>query len=278
MKASILIRTKDEADEIGSTLDAVLAQTEPPHEIVVIDSGSTDDTVAIVKGYPVVVLHISPDEWTYPGALNRAAEASTGDVLVCLSAHCRPASPTWLASLLAHFDDPVVAGVWGPNLREGRDTISTDPAQRQLPGSYTVDTRSWGLSNANSAIRRTLWELEPFDEKLPATEDKAWGLAMLNRGYEVVFEPRAAVYHASHSLHGSFTRNQAVQAGYRVIFPELDDGQSAQLLIVARRIRDLIKQRLGERDPGGLLKDARRLPAVAASIIGGMIGAARGQR
>lgn len=275
MKASILIRTKNEADAIASTIDALLDQTDPPQEIVVIDSGSTDDTVSIVEAYPVKLLHISPEEWSYPGALNRAAAASTGDVLVCLSAHCRPASRTWLSSLLGHFDDPVVAGVWGPNLREGRDSISDEPPERQLPGTYTMETRSWGLSNANSAIRRSLWELEPFDEELPATEDKAWGLAMLNRGYEMVYEPRAAVFHASHSLHGSYARNQAVQAGYRMIFPELDDAHAAQLRTVARRIKTLVKMRAGERDVRGLLADARRLPNVAASIIGGMVGAAR---
>src|SRR4051812_23585851 len=88
VRPSILIRTKDEAAAIGSTLTAVFRQSVYPHEVIVIDSGSKDETLAIAGRFPVKIMRIDPEEWSYSRALNRAAAAATGEALVCLSAHC----------------------------------------------------------------------------------------------------------------------------------------------------------------------------------------------
>ena len=50
-------------------------------------------------------------------------------------------------------------------------------------------------NNANAAIRRDLWEQHPFDEKLPGLEDAGWAKDWMLRGYRVVYEPSAAVFH-----------------------------------------------------------------------------------
>jgi threonine dehydrogenase-like Zn-dependent dehydrogenase len=50
-------------------------------------------------------------------------------------------------------------------------------------------------NNANSAIRRGLWEEQHFDERLPGLEDIAWAKHWLERGWHVVYEPDAAIAH-----------------------------------------------------------------------------------
>ncbi len=274
--ASIIIRTKNEAANLGRTLTGVLGQVTAPHEVIVIDSGSTDGTLDVARRFPVTIMEIAPEEWNYSRALNRAAEQATGDVLVCLSAHCEPVTEAWLGSLGRHFADPLVAGVWGPNLRPGRDELVPGPPQRQLPGTYTVHNRNWGLSNGNSAVRRSRWEQVPFDEGLPATEDKAWGLAMLDRGYVIVHDPEAAVWHEAHTVANDYRRNLAVQAGFRQIFPELDAPYANQIGVVVRRAGSIIAGRLHDRDPASLWRDAKRLPGVAAALAGGVIGVRAG--
>ena len=49
--------------------------------------------------------------------------------------------------------------------------------------------------NANSALRRDLWQQHPFDEELPGLEDIEWAKYWMQRGYQVVYDPNAALYH-----------------------------------------------------------------------------------
>ena len=269
--ASIIIRTKDEARHLGRTLEGVFAQDLTPHEVIVIDSGSTDATVAVARSHPVQILHLDPRDWGYSRALNVAAARATGRVLVCLSAHCVPVTASWLTSLVRHFQDPDVAGVWGPGYRPGRELPAAGPPLRQMPGSYTVENRWWGLTNANSAIRRDLWQLVPFDEDLPAAEDKAWGKAMLERNMIIVYEPAAAVWHAPHGALAAFRRNHAVQRGYHRIFPELGSTIGQQSGVAVRRAGHLTWGRLKHGDLSGLGRDVTRLPSVLSSVIGGTL-------
>jgi len=273
ISTSIVIRTKNEARYLNSTIEGILDQTQAPDEIFVVDSGSVDATIAIARRYPVRILFLEPERWNYSRAINLAAAVATGEALVCLSAHCRPIDEHWLLSLTGHLADPIVAGVWGPGYRPGRELPRPGPPERQR--TYGAENRSWGLSNSNSAIRRSLWEETPFDEALPATEDKAWGMAMLAAGFEIVYDPAAAVWHAAHDPVNAFRRNRAVQSGYHLIFPELKSNVLGQAGVVARRAGQLTRQRLKSRDFSGLARDVRRLAAVLASLAGGLIGRLR---
>lgn len=275
LTASVIIRTRNEAASLSSTLEGVLAQLQPPHEVIVIDSGSTDATLQIAARYPVRILTIPREEWNYSRALNRAAAAASGDILVCLSAHCPPVDRTWLESLLLHFDDPHVAGVWGPNLRPGIPAPDPGPPLRQESIDYDVHSRTWGLSNANSAVRRSLWEAFPFDETMPATEDKAWGQTAMGLGFCIVHEPAAAVWHERHRFISAYRRNRAVAAGFAIMFPELHVPFLHQLLVVARGAVRIVRFHLRQRDLGQVIADVQRIPTLIASIIGGFLGARR---
>jgi len=271
--ASIIIRTKNEERWLGTTLRAILTQSILPVEIFVIDSGSTDDTLTIARRFPeVTVLLISPQEWGYSRAINRAASKATGEILVVLSAHCPPVDERWLASLLAPFDDPIVAGVWGPSLSPGRPRPIVGPPEYQEPGSYRYENRSWGLSNPNAAIRRELWEAFPFDESLPAAEDKAWGREAMARGYCIVYEPKAAVWHPTHHPLAAYRRNRAVQAGFAMMFPERR-AQGVRPGALLRAFTRTVRFHVQNRDAAAFWKDAKRFPSLVAAVVGGMIGA-----
>lgn len=265
---SILIRTKNEARTIEATLDRVFAQTVLPDEVFVIDSGSRDGTLRLAEGYPVRILQIPQREWSYSRALNVGAEAASGDFIVCLSAHCLPRDGQWLERLLSHFDDPQVAASWGPSYRPGRVPPFPGPPVRQEPGRYKLETRTFGLENSNSMLRRSLWEQFPFDESLPATEDKAWGIEAMNRGYCLVFDRGAFVWHENHSAFNSFRRNRAVLAGFRMLFPELGStGPQAATHLVSRAGRKLVHH-ARTRDLRKLVADIKGAPSIVAGVLG----------
>ena len=105
-RVSVLIPARNEARNIVSCVRALLRQTEPPHEILVYDDGSTDGTAdvveAISKREPRVRLvrggELPPGWVGKPYACHRLAEAASGDVLVYFDADTF-ATPTALARI-----------------------------------------------------------------------------------------------------------------------------------------------------------------------------------
>ena len=109
--ASIIIRAKNEEALVGEVLTAVYGQTVRDIEVIVVDSGSTDRTLEIARTFPLKIIEIQPEEFTYGRALNIGCRAAQGEFLAFVSAHAVPLTANWLACLISHFDDPNVAGV-----------------------------------------------------------------------------------------------------------------------------------------------------------------------
>jgi rhamnosyltransferase len=273
---SIIIRAKNEARDIGATLLAIHGQSMSPKEIIVIDSGSSDDTVGIARRHGAAILELPPEEWGYSHAINRAAAAATGDLLVILSAHCAPVDDRWLTNLTRHFADPEVAGVWGPGLRPGRPRPDPTPPERQLPGTYAYENRMWGLSNPNAAVRADLWREMPFDEALPAAEDKAWGKSAMERGFVIVHEPAATVWHQAHPPISAYRRSRAVEAGFALIFPEA--GSRGPVHHLGRAAWRRLRFHLQLRHPVAFWNDVRRVPSTLAAVLGTVVEARRSRR
>lgn len=201
LTASVVIRAKNEARFIGQTLAAVLDRAAlQPRQLVVVDSGSTDGTVDIVRQFPVTLLQITPEEFTYGYALNLGVAASSGDVVATLSAHSLPAHADWLRFLLEPFGEYArVAGAYGRQIPRENAT-ALELLGMRLTGLLSDKPKLLQkrplFSNANGAFRRALWEQHPFDERVGGAEDIAWVRTMQERGYLIAYEPRAAVYHS----------------------------------------------------------------------------------
>jgi rhamnosyltransferase len=213
LNASIVIRAKNEARDIGETLDSICQQVSVPQfEIIVVDSGSTDRTVDIARQFPTQIIEIPPESFTYGRALNIGIAAASGDFVVALSAHALPASKTWLASIIEPFKDPRVAGVYGRHMPRSNATpfelfgmwfsgVTSEKPRHQ--------ERDMMFSNANGAVRRHLALEHPFDEKLGGAEDLAWADWAIRQGWAVYYQPTAAVYHSHGESLGRLLRRMA---------------------------------------------------------------------
>jgi rhamnosyltransferase len=198
--SSIVIRAKNEARFIGDTLRAAFSQEDcDDFEVIIVDSGSTDATLEIVRGFPVTLIEIPPETFTYGRALNIGAREAQGSLIVSLSAHSLPIGQHWLRSIVEPFADASVCGVYGRQLPRpdasrlevfGMHFTGVTSQRRRVHNSNAM------FSNANGAIRRSLWEQQPFDELVPGAEDLAWVRDMLKRGYIAIFEPDACAYHS----------------------------------------------------------------------------------
>ena len=125
--ASIIIRTKNEERWISHSLTMLFNQDFKDFEVILVDNKSTDHTVEVAKRFPIKKI-VSIENFRPGHSINEGIRVSSGNYIVCLSAHCVPKSPLWLTQLLSNFaDNPKLAGVYG----------------RQLPVSFTsaVDKR-----------------------------------------------------------------------------------------------------------------------------------------
>jgi len=206
---SIIIRTKNEEKWIGRCLEALFSQKVAAGlEVVLVDNNSTDHTVEVAKRYPVNKI-ININKFLPGKALNDGIRVSTGDYIVCLSAHCIPEKENWLQTMLVNFiDNSTIAGVYGRQL----PLSFTDPVdKRDLLIVFGLDKRiqekDYFFHNANSMIPRSVWEKYPFNEQVTNIEDRVWGKEVIHNGYKIIYEPEAAVFH-HHGLHQGNTRKR----------------------------------------------------------------------
>jgi len=198
---SIIIRTCNEERWLAHCLSSIYSQTFRDFEVVIVDNYSKDNTIEIAKRFPVsAVVKIKS---FLPGkAINDGVRASSGNFIVCISAHCIPKDNTWL-SVLYHSlkDNKEYAGSYGRQLPL---PFTSDADKRDLLITFGNDKKiqinDYFFHNANSILSREIWEKFPFDENVKHIEDRIWGKAVIEAGYKILYEPKAAVYHY-HGLH-----------------------------------------------------------------------------
>lgn len=220
-RASIIIRAYNEGRHIGRLLAALHAQHLRDFEIILVDSGSSDNTVTLAEQNGARVLHIPPQEFTFGRSLNLGIAAATGEFIVNISAHCYPMHDEWLGRLLAAFDDPQVALAYGMQRGETRSRFSEQRFfEHYYPPMSTPRQKDPFCNNANAAIRRTLWEQNPYDEALTGLEDLAWASWALAQEYVLAYVAEAGVIHVhEESPHQVYNRYRREAIAMKHILP-----------------------------------------------------------
>ena len=102
---SVVIRALNEAEHLPALYDGIARQTRQAEQVMLVDSGSTDATVAISEAAGADIVHIAPEDFSFGRALNVGCAAAHGDVLVFVSAHVYPVDEFWLERLIAPFEE-----------------------------------------------------------------------------------------------------------------------------------------------------------------------------
>lgn len=198
MFISVIIRCYNEEQHIGRLLSGIMKQTIRNIEIIIVDSGSTDATVSVASRYPVKILSIKPDEFSFGRALNIGCRAATGEFIVIASAHVYPIYQDWLEQLLAPFAESNVALTYGKQ----RGCETTQYSEHQIFAAWFPDESNSThqqshpfCNNANAAIRRDLWQQYCYNEDLTGLEDLDWAKRVMQAGYQIVYVPEAEIIH-----------------------------------------------------------------------------------
>lgn len=196
VKCSVVIRAYNEELHIGRLLAGISRQTLPGVQTILVDSGSTDQTVAVAQEYGVKIVRIAPEEFTFGRSLNRGIQAAEGEFVVIVSAHCYPVYPDWLERLLAPFADPQVAISYGKQRGGATNQFSEHQWFKQYFPDHSIAQQGHPYChNANAAIRRELWAIQPYNEHLTGLEDLAWGSWAFEQGHTIAYTADAEIIH-----------------------------------------------------------------------------------
>ena len=198
MIVSIVIRTLNEEKYLNELLTEISNQNHPDFDVetIIIDSGSTDNTILIAKKHKCRITYIDKEEFTFGRSLNKGAEFSRGDILIFVSGHCVPVERNWLVNLVNPIYKNETGISYGRQI--GRDTTKFSENilfQKYFPQHSKNPQKGFFCNNANSAICRSVWNKYMFDEDVTGLEDMELAKRYTEDGGKVAYIADAAVYH-----------------------------------------------------------------------------------
>lgn len=222
---SIIILTKNAGSTLKAVLDGVFSQNYGSFETIIIDSGSTDDTLKIAKKYPLKIFRIKPSEFGHGKTRNLGVKLAKGKYVVFLTHDAIPNNKEWLAEILKPLSDKKVAAVYGRQLPKEEENrfdklfllvLYGKKAIEWTSGSYTSGDNIF--SDANSAIKKDLLLENPYKNDIIVSEDYEWANRIMQKGYKIVYQPKAEVIHShSYNLSSLFKRNFDIGVSYKYI-------------------------------------------------------------
>jgi rhamnosyltransferase len=188
-------------------------------DVLVVDSGSTDETVACAIAHGFRVHEIPADQYGHGKTRNLAMRLVTSDIVCLLTQDVLPCTPDWPEVFVSHFvRDASVAGVLGRQVPRSADTAemhfvsvnypATPHRYDPVPGGHAPSFRRVVFSHAFAAVRREVALSRPYIDDIPVSEDQVWAKMVTASSWAIVYEPRAEALHGHrYTLGGLFRRS-----------------------------------------------------------------------
>lgn len=196
--ATIIIRSFNEGWALRETLPAVAAQQYRGWELIVIDSGSTDGSVDLIRcAHPRHFIQIRPEEYNPSRVMNLGMKLASSDVGIFLNADATPQGSHWLGPLVMALHKPLTAAVFGRQIpRPNCRAVFAHDYERCF--GERRESAHWEhfFSMVSSGIRKDIWAKRGFLEKMQYSEDDEYTRWCRAAGYSVVYVPESVVMHS----------------------------------------------------------------------------------
>ena len=193
---SLVVRAYNEEKHLPKLFERLERQTVQNFEVILVDSGSTDQTAAIARSHGANVVPILKKEFSFGRALNIGCKAANAPIFLIASAHVYPEFDHWLELILKEFKDPAIGLVYGRQRAGETNKFSEGVLLKNwFPDVTERHQDSAFCNNANCAIRKSIWETIPYDEALTGLEDLAWAKAIKTKGWGLTYNHEASIIH-----------------------------------------------------------------------------------
>jgi len=298
---SVVIPTKNGERYLDAALSAVFSQkTRFGFEVIIIDSGSTDNTLAIAKRYPARLYQIAEKDFNHGLTRNFGISKALGRYVILMTQDAVPYNERWMEKMadslegdnraagvysrhIPHADSSIYArlrtGMFFSSAKEGKvssiDRLKDYEALRPFE-KY----RFCNFDNVSSCVRKSVWE----GYKFPDTdfgEDIEWSKLVLEAGYNILYEHESIVCHShDYSVSAWYKRNIANYSKLRSLFGIHGADSACGLLAFSfiRALRDLyamLKYYMNIRNASTLLSIIHLVPVYS---FAGALGQYRGIR
>jgi len=201
---SVVIPVYNDAPRLRQTLEALQKQTYPSdcYEVIVVDNGSTDESVQVARGFSDVEVLIETQHTGSPySARNRGIEVARGEIIALLDSTCVPVEH-WMEKGV----ECMTAG--GADLVGGDVAFSFqgDPTPGELFDALTnirmrESVKQGRAKTANLFVRRNVFDgLGLFPERIRSGGDVRWTQRAVTENYVLAFCEEARVHKSARSL------------------------------------------------------------------------------
>ena len=272
---SIIIPTQNGGKIFCECLDAIGKQGYgDPVQLIVVDSGSTDGTVACAEKAGALVQRIAPNDFHHARTRNQAIPLAVFDRVIFMVQDAVPCSDQWLAGMVhalkgsevaaafaaqiphvnatayarfetesianARLDAPVIEEIYS---RESFQTIPYDDAYRCI-----------GLDNVCAIYRKEALEKTPFPD-VDFAEDLAWAQKISILGHRISYLPHIQVRHSHNRSPDYGFRRQIVNSYWvaRIMERVSEDVSSLSLqdlAFITGSVRALVLRKIKEKWEG----------------------------
>lgn len=222
-KVSIVIPTKNPDHDFELALEKLSEQKGLKEiEIIVVDSGSTDDTLVLARKYAIVI-SIKPEQFNNGLTRNLAVERATGDYILFTVQDAMPIGRLWLYKIVKVLEsDPQIAAVTARQIPKSdadlfacfslwfydkarnlyEDKISL-PNPKQFNDLSSIGKRRVvGLDDVCCLVRKTVFDDLKFSD-IEYGEDLDLGVRIMKNGYKIAFLHSIGVIH-SHNMNPAY--------------------------------------------------------------------------
>jgi len=208
---SIIMRSFNEGWALRETLSALQAQEYKNRELIVIDSGSTDGSVELIRAARSRhFIQIQPHEYNPGRVMNQGMQLARSEFGIFLNADATPQGNNWLRPLVTALFDLQTAAVFGRQTpRVGCRAVYACDYERSFGPNRESAKWDHFFSMVSSGLRKGIWAKRGFFEKMQYSEDDEYTRWCRAQGYRVVYVPESVVTH-SHN----YTPQQAYKRSF----------------------------------------------------------------
>lgn len=195
-ETTIILRSMNSADIISQTLKALFSQNYKDFKLLVVDSGSTDDTLEKISFYPHELIQIKKEDY-HPGiVLNNAIKQTNTPFIVFLNSDTVMLHNNCLEILIQNLKQKDTHAVFARQIArpEAKPWVKRD---YEIAFPKDAKNPSWMyFSLPLSGIKKEIWQINPFYTKAWASEDTKMGYDLKNKGFSVKYLSKCLVMHS----------------------------------------------------------------------------------